>query len=57
MLTLILLVRKPLFVVPFLRDDLFVGREDIFVDIDVINKFTLLHRHSRAALVGLGDVW
>jgi hypothetical protein len=57
MLTLILLVRKPLFVVPFLRDDLFVGREDILVDIDVINKLTLLHRHSRAALVGLGGVW
>ena len=56
MLTEILSVRKPSFIVPFAKDDSFIGREDILADIDVINKQASLSRHIRVALVGLGGV-
>lgn len=48
-------VSKP-FLVPFSRDDFFIGREDILATISVTNKQALAPRHRRAALVGLGGV-
>jgi hypothetical protein len=53
---LILPAHKPPFIVPFAKDDSFIGREDILADIDVINKQASLPRHTRVALVGLGGV-
>jgi hypothetical protein len=42
------------FIVPFSRDNSFVGREELLADIDVTKNGISLHR--RAALVGLGGV-
>ncbi|OAL50139.1 kinesin light chain 1 [Pyrenochaeta sp. DS3sAY3a] len=43
-----------LFMVPFSRDDLFVGRKDILTNIG--ERITAVHAHLRTALVGLGGV-
>lgn len=45
-----------LFIVPFSRDDLFVGREDIIAKISEKRKQTVSRNHTRLALVGLGGV-
>ena len=56
MLTPVLLVRKSLFVVPFSKDDHFIGREDVLANIDMADKRTPLPRHCRVAIVGLGGI-
>ena len=43
-----------LFIVPFARDDLFVGREDIIAKIS--GRRAAAPTHTRVALVGLGGV-
>jgi hypothetical protein len=53
---LVTIARNPLFLVPFIRDDSFIGREDILTGIDEANKQVTGPRHTRAALVGLGGV-
>ncbi|KAF2625654.1 TPR-like protein [Macroventuria anomochaeta] len=42
-----------LFMVPFSRDDSFVGREDIIAE---ISERAALQKHTRVALVGLGGI-
>lgn len=44
--------RGPLFMVPFYRDDRFVGREEILAELDE----TLKKQHRRAVLAGIGGV-
>lgn len=56
MLIPVLLVRKSLFVVPFSKDDHFVGREDILANIDMTDKRAPPLQHQRVAIVGLGGV-
>jgi hypothetical protein len=59
MLTNILLPAAPdaLFMIPFSRDDLFVGREDIIAEISSKrHKQAASRNHTRLALVGLGGV-
>ena len=56
MLTPVLLVRKSLFVVPFSKDDHFIGREDVFANIEMTDKRAPPPRHCRMAIVGLGGV-
>ncbi|TIA54017.1 hypothetical protein D6C77_07913 [Aureobasidium pullulans] len=48
------LASDAIFIVPFARDDLFVGREDIIARISERRVAAALH--PRVALVGLGDV-
>src|SRR5579871_1872522 len=45
-----------LFLVPFSKDDLFVGREDIITKISEKRKQTVSQNHTRLGLVGLGGV-
>jgi hypothetical protein len=52
----ILLATDLLFIVPFSRDDLFVGREDIIAEISEKRKQAASRNHTRLALVGLGGV-
>jgi len=47
---------KPFFTVPFQRDTMFVGREDIITAITEAHKQANMQHHKRAALVGLGGV-
>ena len=42
---------KPLFLVPFARDELFINRVDIFTK---INKY--IDQHHRVALSGIGGI-
>jgi hypothetical protein len=56
LITPILLVSKPSFIVPFLRDSKFVGREDILADINRRHKQANSQGHTSLALVGLGGV-
>ena len=56
MLTPVFVVRKSLFVVPFSKDDHFIGREDVFANIDMTDKRVPMPRHCRMAIVGLGGV-
>jgi hypothetical protein len=55
-LTNILLLATALFIVPFSKDDLFVGREDIIAKISEQRTSAALRNHTRLALVGLGGV-
>jgi hypothetical protein len=48
------LASNVLFMVPFARDDLFVGREDIIAKIS--ERRAAASFHPRVALVGLGGV-
>jgi hypothetical protein len=48
------LVSDTLFMVPFAKDDLFVGREDIIVKIS--ERRAAMLTHKRMALIGLGGV-
>jgi hypothetical protein len=52
---LILAVSKSPFVIPFPRDSMFVGREDIMANISKIYE-AASQSHIRLALVGLGGV-
>ncbi len=45
-----------LFIVPFSRDDLFIGREDIIAKISDNRQQAVSRNHTRLALVGLGGV-
>ncbi|KFZ14930.1 hypothetical protein V502_05841 [Pseudogymnoascus sp. VKM F-4520 (FW-2644)] len=45
-----------LFIVPFSRDEHFVGREDILHQLDLGGQQEALKKHGRHALVGLGGV-
>ncbi|KAF2631425.1 hypothetical protein BU25DRAFT_384710 [Macroventuria anomochaeta] len=47
---------KPSTMVPFPRDDAFVGREDVLARIEGIHRGSALRGHNRVALVGLGGV-
>ncbi|KAI9856827.1 MAG: hypothetical protein M1813_008764, partial [Trichoglossum hirsutum] len=47
---------KPPFMIPFPRDSMFVGREDIMANINKSYEQATLQRHIRLALVGLGGV-
>ena len=49
---------KPSSTVPFPKDDMFVGREEILEDIRLRHEHAASqnHVHSRVALVGLGGV-
>lgn len=51
---LLLLASNTLFMVPFAKDDLFVGREDIIAKIS--GRRAAAPTHTRVALVGLGGV-
>jgi hypothetical protein len=55
-MNLLLLAPDVLFMVPFLRDDLFVGRGDIIAKISEKRKQAASWNHTRIALVGLGGV-
>lgn len=48
------LASDAMFIVPFARDDLFVGREDIIARIS--ERRVAASLHPRVALVGLGGV-
>ncbi|KAH0566263.1 hypothetical protein GP486_000338 [Trichoglossum hirsutum] len=52
----LLLATDALFMVPFPRDDFFVGREDIIAEIREIREKAVSPNHTRLALVGLGGV-
>ncbi|KAF2195869.1 hypothetical protein K469DRAFT_20120 [Zopfia rhizophila CBS 207.26] len=52
----LLLATDALFMVPFPRDNLFVGREDIIAEISMKRKQAASRNHIRLALVGLGGV-
>jgi len=57
LMNLLLLAPDVLFMVPFSRDDLFVGREDIIAKIsEKRNKQAASRNHTRIALVGLGGI-
>jgi hypothetical protein len=56
LMNLLLLAPDVLFMVPFLRDDLFVGRGDIIAKISEKRKQAASWNHTRIALVGLGGV-
>lgn len=47
-------VNDVLFMVPFVRDDLFVGREKVLTQIS--ERKVAASTHTRVALVGLGGV-
>ncbi|KAF2633913.1 hypothetical protein BU25DRAFT_381757 [Macroventuria anomochaeta] len=47
---------RPSIMVPFPRDDTFVGRKDVLAKIQEIHRSPALRGHSRVALVGLGGV-
>jgi hypothetical protein len=51
-----LLATDALFMVPFSKDSLFVGREDIIAEISEKRKQAALRNHTRLALIGLGGV-
>jgi hypothetical protein len=51
---LLLLACDALFIVPFIRDDLFVSREDIIAKISARRVAALAH--TRVAFIGLGGV-
>jgi hypothetical protein len=51
---LLLLASDTLFMVPFAKDDLFVGREDSITKIS--ERRAAAPTHTRVALVGLGGV-
>ena len=55
-MNLLLLATSVLFMVPFSRDDFFVGREDIIANISEKRKQATLRNHTRIALVGLGGI-
>jgi hypothetical protein len=46
----------PNLLVPFPRDGMFIGREDVIADIDKTFNRATLQSHVRLALVGLGGV-
>jgi len=47
---------EPLLIVPFQRDSMFVGREDIIAEVEKRHKQEASRNHTRVALVGLGGV-
>jgi hypothetical protein len=47
---------EPLLIVPFQRDSMFVGREDIITEVEKRLKQGASRNHTRVALVGLGGV-
>src|SRR5436190_1671066 len=47
---------EPSFMVPFQRDRMFVGREDIIAAINKRHEQAATASHTRAALVGMGGV-
>lgn len=51
-----LVVPKPRFMIPFPRDSMFVGREDILAEINRRYEKVALRSHIRVALAGLGGV-
>jgi hypothetical protein len=51
-----LLATDALFMIPFSKDSLFVGREDIIGEISEKRKQAALRNHTRLALIGLGGV-
>ena len=53
LLNLNLVVRKPISMITFPRDSMFIGRETIIVDIDRRYKQAMIQNHTRLALVGL----
>ena len=53
---LVHLALAKLFIVPFSRDDHFVGREDILSQLDLGGHQEAPKKHRRHALVGLGGV-
>jgi hypothetical protein len=56
-MNLLLLAPDVLFMVPFSRDDLFVGRGDIIAKIsEKRSKQVASRNHTRIALVGLGGI-
>jgi hypothetical protein len=55
-MNLLLLAPDVLFMVPFSRDDFFIGREDIIAKMSEKRKHVALRNHTRIALVGLGGV-
>jgi hypothetical protein len=57
LMNLLLLAPDVLFMVPFSRDDLFVGRGDIIAKIsEKRSKQAASRNHTRIALVGLGGI-
>ena len=55
-MNVLLVATNALFIVPFSRDDLFVGREGIIAEISEKRKQAVSRNHTRIALVGLGGV-
>jgi len=53
---LALLVHVSQFMVPFPRDENFVGRDEILAKIDDAARQDSLSKHKRVALVGLGGI-
>jgi hypothetical protein len=51
-----LVVPKPSFTVPFQRDSMFIGRENVMAEIKRKYEQATLQNHTRLALVGLGGV-
>jgi hypothetical protein len=49
-------VPKPPFMIPFPRDGMFVGREDIIAETNRRYEQAALQSHTRLALAGLGGV-
>lgn len=49
-------VAPSLFMVPFRRDEKFVGRKDTLAEIDKMHQHSTLQSHPRLALIGLGGV-
>ena len=53
---LALLVHVLQFMVPFPKDENFVGRDEILAEIDEAAMQDSLSKHKRVALVGLGGI-
>ena len=51
-----LLATDALFMVPFSRDELFIGREDIIAEVSKKREQAAMRTHTRVALVGLGGI-
>ena len=49
-------VPKPSFTIPFQRDRMFIGRENVMAEINRRYEQATLQNHTRSALVGLGGV-
>lgn len=47
-------VASTLFMLPFQRDDMFVGRKDILAKINDIYQSAVAQNHTQLALVGIG---